>query len=456
MTNREVIRSKVKEENGILKPIRTDKELKQALKSRSVLDQEYVENKEVGDYRTISIDKLNVAVGTNPEVAEDALDVDTIRHTDVIEIEGQKHNVVAAKTTSEILDQMLDGKFQSMGYYVNYSNADSTTVEGRIKNLKPTPIDLPKGRKGVNVQDGMIIASPNINGLKVVTLAEQFDDISYAELVVAVDAMDNLQGYLLEKTLIALNKNGVSVEELLRSQASVGLVKNARRSYERASALEASGDGSILITNEIRNKSRAFADNLNEELQLLPLTGETLEIGFQVFTVEVSTSAARKAQWTSSRSNLSYFDKGKAQGRIERIVGNKRRIPIINELVPESKELAIDFTHRILPIMENATRRQLGLTPLPYKVQFPANIKPTHKSIIDLFDIDPAHAHKVAANMATQANKAVKAAIQGQHVKTIETILSRAYATLNQADKEKSASSDITPESPAKEDKQSD
>lgn len=423
----EKIKSKIKVEEGVLVPNRSEKELLEAEKSRSILEQEYVENDKHADYESIDITDLEVSGA----IKKEDIDVNSIRHTDIILLNGIKHNVVAAKATSEVLDTLVNGKYQAITFYVNMRKSDAENLEGKIRPFLAPPMNIPKGRKALNVEGPFIVVSPEINGFKITALMEILDEQSYDELVNACKMADNLQAYYLCKTLRGLNDAGVDLAELVKSQASVGLVANARKSLERRLAQEESTDGKILITKDIRNRSRQFADKLNEDLQLIPLTRSTFEMGFQVYTLEVSTDPNRKSQWLSSRNNLSYFQKGAAQGRIERIVGNRRTVPVLTEDMPDVVKHCTAYASALLPIMENICRRQLNLPVLDEKYKFP-DLKPDAYSIVDLFNLDPREANMIAANLSTRANKAVIEETKSNKVKTISTVLGNLYNSMFQ------------------------
>lgn len=420
MTVKEKIKSRSVMKDGILTPVRTEKELAEAKKSRTILDQEY-NGVAVGEYSTIKITDLNTAA-TGDEKAEDLVDVNTIRHTDIIKISGIEHNVVALKTTSEVLETIPDGKYQSMSLEVKFTKTEAECLEGQIKGFLPPPMNLPKSRKALNVRGDFIIVEPSINGFKISILAEELSDDSYDKIVKIAEAIDRMQAYYLCKTVKSLAENGIPVEDLIKSQAAVGVVPTARRAFERNMAEEASTDGKILITSEIRDKSARFADKLNEDLQLAPLTRSSFMIGIQVFTIEVSTNPKKKATWLSSRSNLSYFKKGVSQGRIERLVGNKRTIPLMTEDVPEVAKACEGMVNATLPVFENAVRSQLGIDLLKDKYEIP-DYEPEALSIVDLFNYDPVQARKIATKVATIANKAVKEAAKADRTKSIATVL---------------------------------
>lgn len=381
MTVKETIKAKILEENGI-KPKRTKEELEQAKKAKNILEQEFREREE-GDYRTIDLGNLQTtAAGSEDEENGESVNIDSIRHTDAIVIGSKSYNVVAAKTTSEVLDKITDGKYQCISFYVDFRKMDADTLETTLRNFQPSPIDLPRGRKGVEIEDGMIVVTPAINGFKITTLLESIDESSAKRLEELLEWIDCYQGYTLEKTLSTLHSMGVPTEELMTTQATVGLIPKARRIWERKKAKEVSNN---IITPAIRSASRDFAEALNQELSIPSLTGTAIEIGFQIFTVEVSTDPVRKSEWKSKRSNLSYFAKGNTEGRIERVAGNRRRIPVTQSQLEEAKNDMISFIPAVLTRFENVARKQLDYTNMEPVVPLPEKKSAKTKNVVELF-----------------------------------------------------------------------
>lgn len=385
MKIKEKVMSKLEIKDGVLIPKR-DVPVEE---EKSILDQEYVGIDNPGDYRSVRIEDIQTAsVAEAEDVAKGNL-----KHTDVVRIGGKDISVVAAKTITEVLDSLAEGKYQALSFSVNFDKVDSASIETGIRNFRPQDNPLPRGRRGTKIEDGLVVVEPAINGYKITVLMEDISESDYDALTKLMNAIEDSQGYFLEQTIQGLSMKGVPKEELVKNQASIGVVAKARRSYESKMA-----NGSP-ITSEIRNKSAVLANNLNEELNLMPLTGQVVEYGLQVFTVEVTEGTP---DWSSARSNISYFKKGNVSGRIVRIGGCKRKIPILNEMVPEVVSEMTKLAIWTSSLFEEIAIHQLGIEARSSVKDF--NVpKNEHTNVCDLFGIDASEVYSMSKSLFDQA-----------------------------------------------------
>lgn len=421
-TIKEVILSKINiAEDGTVTPNRTAEEAKKISNAESILEKEYTENKDFADYTSVSLTDLADA-GEKKE-QEDAVDPGLIGHTDAIRIKDKVFSVVTAKTATEVLNSLEEGTYMSISFSIEVSKADSGSIEMGTRNFRPNGIRLPRARKSTRLEGNMIVIEPNINGFKVSTFIEELDDKNYNRLVALNNWIEDYQGALLEGVLNELVAMGVPTEVLAKAQSALGIIPKARRLYESKKSRE--GDPSDadygVITEDIRKASGAFATTLNDELDLNPLTNTTIEFGLMVSTIQITKDSATIKEWKSGRSNLSYFKKGACSGRISRLVGSRRKIPVTQNSVKKVMDQLEELIPCVLNVFENIARSQLGINELP-PITLPKSIKNNTANINELFHLDPMITYNFQQDYLNKAVKKLNEEITLDETRKIRSI----------------------------------
>lgn len=276
----------------------------------------------------------------------------------------------------------------AVSFQINISKLDGGSLETGLRNFRPRAANLPRSRKSTRLEGNLVVVEPNINGFKISVFVEDLDDANYKALCNLNNWIEEYQGALLESVLLELQKMGVPVEALAKSQSSLGVIPKARRLFESKVAREGEGETNAtpVITKDIRIRSRAFANELNDALGLEPLTNTTIEFGLQVYTVQVTTNSEVIQNWKSQRSNFSYFSKGEVAGRTNRLTGSKRKIPVTQTSLPGVLSKLESLIPSVLTTFENIARSQLGYK-LVEAVPLPPAIRCQKKNINELFDL---------------------------------------------------------------------
>lgn len=429
MTVREKIQSHIEEKEGKLVPKRTAKELEEAVKEKTVLDQEF-ESRAEGDYTTIGIEGLLTKAAAVPVQDGDSpdLNVQSIRHTDGYLIDGEVVNTLVCKTSTEVLDYLVNGKYMAAKFQVNFRKSDSDAVETGLRDFTPRNYFLPRSRRSTTVRDNMIIVEPNLNGFSITVFIEDLDDISYQELQELITWITGYQGYLLEETIRRLSDLGVPSEELVKSQTTVGLVRKTRNIFEKKKMVQM---GEEHRTAGIVEESSNFANELNDYLALQPLTDTSVEFGVQVFTVEVTDDPLVKGTWTSARRNFSYFQKGNTQGRVNRVGGNVRQIPVVQDMIPDVEKTLWTLIPTTLTRFENAARRQVGYKSLLPNVPLPKEKKARSNNVADLLKVSATDAFKISRSYSEKALQFLQQYLKEDKANKIQSLLTL-FATQSQ------------------------
>lgn len=429
MTVREKIKAQIEEKNNQLVPKRTEEELKEAITEKTVLDQEY-EARTEGDYTSIDISGLLISASENPSENPESqnLDIRSIRHTDGYLINGKIINTLVCKTSTEVLDYLVNGKYMAAKFMVNFRKSDSDTIETGLRDFTPRNYFLPRSRRSTTVRDNMVIVEPNLNGFSITVFVEDLDDVSYKELQELITWITGYQGYLLENTIQKLSAYGVPSDDLVKSQTTVGLVRKTRNMYEQKKMAQMNEDHR---TPGIIEDSAQFANQLNEYLALQPLTDTSVEFGIQVFTVEVTDDPLVKKSWTSSRRNFSYFTKGNTQGRVNRVGGNVRQIPIVQDMVPDVEKTIWSLIPTILTRFENAARRQVGYSILIPDISLPKERKARTANVADLLGVDSGEAFRISRSYSEKALQFLRDSLQEDRANKIQSLLTL-FATQSQ------------------------
>lgn len=430
MDNKEIMNNETKTVRGSIMsrlavsgskvvPVRKDGEV---VEEKTILDQEYIAGKKDAEYKKASLSDM----ASRGEEVEDELDGPNnglIKHTDAYQFGGKEYPVVVCKTSTEVLDSLREGKYMAISFSIDFSRMDSESLETNLKDFQPTHVDLPRRRISNHINpEGMIVVEPSINGFKISCFMEDIDEKTFDSLDNLNQWIEDYQGYLLETTMKLLNSKGVSAESLLRSQISVGLIPRTRRKFESRRALAAGNGESKIITKEIREESRAVAESLNAQLELMPLTSQVVEFGCSVYTLEVTTKSGDSMGWTSSRSNISYFTKGDRNGRIVRITGSKRKIPLVSEMTESVKDCLGALLPVVVTVFENCARAQLKITPLPVP-NYPEEKKCTTKNVLELFDLDGELCQKIEQEYTSKANDFLNSYFKEEESRNIRSLL---------------------------------
>lgn len=417
MTVRKTILSKIKMEGNKAIPVRADGEV---LEEKTILDQEYQGTS--GDkYERASLTDI-AGRGDGAEDEQDGPTNGLVKHTDAYLFGGKEYPIVACKTSTEVLDSLNEGKYMAISFSVNFSRMDSESLETNLRDFQPNHVELPRKRISYNItEEGLIVVEPNINGFKVSCFMEDLDEETYKSLDDLNQWIEDYQGYLLEQTIDKLSKLGVASDDLLKAQICVGLIPRTRHKYESRKALELNPDKRV-ITKEIREESRGIAEALNAELELMPMTNQVVEFGCSVYTLEVTTKSADQMGWTSSRSNISYFTKGARNGRIVRITGSKRKVPLVSNMVQGVKETLESLAPVVVTIFENCARAQLELEQLAIP-NYPESKKCEKKNVLELLELDASVSHQMEAEYTAAANRFLNDHFKNEQTRNISSLL---------------------------------
>lgn len=431
----ETIKKRLTVEGDKVLPNRTEEETKRICDNESLLDKEFVGAAKQVDYTAVKLTDLAGEGEKSESNPEDALDPGLIGHTDAICIGGRTFSVVVAKTATEVLNCLQEGIYMAVSFEINILKLDSGSLETGTRDFRPRAANLPRARKSTRLEDNLVVIEPSLNGFKISVFVEELDDASYETLTNLNDWIEDYQGALLEKVLLELKDMGVPMEALLKSQSSLGVIPKARRLYESKIAREdLSEDETPVITQEIRKKSGQFANTLNDALNLEPLTNTTIEFGLQAYTVQVTKKAEIIKEWKSSRSNLSYFQKGEASGRITRLVGSKRKIPVTQASLPGVMSKLEEMVPNVLTTFENIARSQLNL-PLVDTAPLPKPIKCNKKNINELFNVDPSVTYGYQMEYLAQAREEIEKQLKDQEGKSIISLMEKFTKDSSSSDK---------------------
>lgn len=416
-TVRDTILARVKMDGSKATPIRKDGEV---LEEKTILDQEYNAGTEA-EYKRASLTDI-ASRGDGVEDEQDGPTNGLVKHTDAYLFRGKEYPVVVCKTSTEVLDSLREGKYMAISFSINFSRMDSESLETNLRDFQPSHVELPRKRISNNInEEGLIVVEPSINGFKISCFMEDLDDKTFKSLDELNQWIEDYQGYLLETTMKLLRSKGVRVEDLLKSQICVGLIPRTRQKYESRMALERDPDNRV-ITKEIREQSRAIAEALNAQLELMPLTNQVVEFGCSVYTLEVTTKSADQMGWTSSRNNISYFVKGDRNGRIVRLTGSKRKIPLVSEMTQSVKEVLESLAPVVVTVFENCARAQLGLDQLLVPT-YPETKKCETKNVLELFELDPAASYEMEAEYTAAANEFLNSHFKKEEARNIRSLL---------------------------------
>lgn len=421
-TVREEIKSRLKINGSDVQPNRTEEEAKKAVGVRSILDQEFSSFLSNYDYKSVSLDDLT-GFGEEKESSEAESADNLIGHTDAIEFEGKRYPVIVAKTTTEVLNKLPDGKYMQIQFLVEFHRSDSATLEGKMRDFVPRHADLPKSRVSTKLENGLVVVEPNLNGFKITALMEDLDDVSYHQLDNLNKWIELYQGALLESTLEKMKDRGVDEWDMARSQVTIGLISRARRVFESKKArMEAAEGETPVITPAIRRDSAIFANELNDLLNLLPLTGSTVRFGTQVSIIEVTTDKKISDSWKSARGNFSYFKKGESAGRINRVSGSLRSTPITSEMEEQVARNLSTIIPSVLTIFENVVREQIGIEKLDV-IELPEVREPKTSNIQELFGLDPKELAALEGEYLDRTDREISNHFKNAEVKQIGSIL---------------------------------
>lgn len=416
-TVREAILSRIKMDGAKATPIRQEGEV---IAEQTILDQEYKVGSET-EYRRASLTDI-ASRGDGVEDEQDGPTNGLVKHTDAYSFNGKTYPVVVCKTSTEVLDSLREAKYMAISFSINFSRMDSESLETNLRNFQPSHVELPRKRISNNINnEGLIVVEPSINGFKISCFMEDLDDKTFQSLDELNLWIENYQGYLLETTMRLLQSKGVRVEDLLKSQICVGLIPRTRQKYESRMALDRDPDSRV-ITREIREQSRAIAEALNAQLELMPLTNQVVEFGCSVYTLEVTTKSADQMGWTSSRNNISYFTKGERNGRIVRMTGSKRKIPLVSEMTLGVKETLESLAPVVVTVFENCARAQLGLPQLALP-PYPEEKKCTTENVVELFGLDPSLGYEMEAEYTAAANDFLNSHFKREEARNIRSLL---------------------------------
>jgi len=417
-TVREEILSRIRMEGEQAIPIREDEELQ---KEKTILDQEYKAFEKGSEYKRASLADI-ASRDDGAEDEEDGPNQGLVKHTDAYLFKGKEYPVVVCKVSTEVLDSLNTGKYMAISFFANFSRMDSESLETTLKDFQPSHIDLPRKRISNNInEDGLIVVEPSINGFKISCFMEDLDPDTYKSIDELNQWIEDYQGYLLEETMKLLHEKGVDIDDLLKSQICVGLIPRTRQKYESRKAIE---NGDSVITKDIREKSRAVAEALNAQLELMPLTNQIVEFGCSVYTLEVTQKNATQMGWTSSRKNISYFTKGSVNGRIVRITGSKRKIPLVSEKTAEVKDVLEQLAPVVVTVFENCARAQLGLPKLPVP-NYPDKKKCEKKNVAELFEIGAEKCRQIEDDYTQKANDFLNKYFKSEETRDICSLLGK-------------------------------
>lgn len=417
LTVREVIMSRMKVEGNKVSPVRREGEI---IKEKTILDQEYKANSDAS-YKHVSL----ADIASRGDGVEDELDGpnnNLVQHTDAYLFNGVKYPVVACKTSTEVLDSLKEGKYMAISFKVEFSRMDSESLETNLKDFQPTHVNLPKRRISNNIDDeGFIVVEPSINGFKISCFMEDISEEQFWSLDTLNQWIEDYQGYLLEMTMRNLRAKGVEDKDLIKSQVCTGLIPKTRQKYESFMAMEKDPDRKV-ITKSIRDQSRSIAEALNAQLELMPLTNQVVEFGCSVYTIEVTTKSGDQMGWHSQRNNISYFEKGAGNGRIVRLVGSKRKIPLVSDMTQEVKKTLEYLAPVVVTVFENCARDQLGIEKLSVP-DYPANFKCSTKNIVELTGADPQEVAQMEAEYTMAANSFLNEHFKREESRNIQSLL---------------------------------
>lgn len=421
----ETIKSRLTVDGEKVLPDRTEEETKKICDNESLLEKEFIGAAKQVDYTAVKLTDLAGEGERSESNPEEALDPGLIGHTDAIRVGGETFSVVVAKTATEVLNCLQEGLYMAVSFEINILKLDSGSLETGTRDFRPRAANLPRARKSTRLEDNLVVIEPSLNGFKISVFVEELDDNSYAALMKLNDWIEDYQGALLEKVLLELKDMGVPEEALLRSQSSLGVIPKARRLFESKVAREGlEEDETPVITQDIRKQSGQFANTLNDALNLEPLTNTTIEFGLQAYTVQVTKRAEIIKEWKSSRSNLSYFQKGEVSGRITRLVGSKRKIPVTQVSLPKVMNKLEELVPNVLTTFENIARSQLDL-PLVAVAQLPESIKCEKRNINELFGVDPSVTYGYQMEYLAQAKEEIEKKIKSQEGKSIISLMEK-------------------------------
>lgn len=419
MTVRDAIMARISMEGNKATPIREDGEVQKEL---TILDQEYDADKEA-EYKRATLTDIATRGDGSAEDEQDGPNNGLVKHTDAYLFGGKEYPVVVCKTSTEVLDSLREGKYMAISFSINFSRMDSESLESNLRDFQPSHIELPRKRLSNNVnEEGLIIVEPSINGFKISCFMEDLDDRTFKSIDELNRWIEDYQGFLLEDTMKRLQSKGVPVNDLLKSQICVGLIPRTRQKFESREALKRNPDHPV-ISKEIREQSRGIAEALNAQLELMPMTSQVVEFGCSVYTIEITAKSADQMGWTSSRNNISYFTKGERNGRIVRITGSKRKIPLVAEMTRGVKETLERLAPIVVTVFENCARSQLKLEQLPVPA-YPERKKCSTKNIVELFNIDPMVSFQMESQYTNAANEFLNSHFKSEEARNIRSLLS--------------------------------
>lgn len=448
-TIRDTIKSNIQIQNGEVIPSRSKEQMEQEKKERGILDKEYIQRSD-GAYKTIRPEDMITAASTTSldeeeESKTDNLAVNSVKHTDGYICGGKFHNSIVTKTTTAVLDSIKEGTYDMLKYSIDFKRTDADSMEATIPAFVKNPIDIPRGTASFVYKEIFIAIEPQPNGFYIACLVESIPDKQREALEALEDFTVNLQGYILENTLMGLKSSGISVQDLIRSQLLVGVVPAARKRFERIKAEQerkASGAEKIVITDGIRTLSAEVADDLNAKLQSLPLTGESVTLGLDYKRIAKTINKEIIESWSSKRAGISYFKQGDTYGRIENIRSSRRTIPILADFVPKVISIVKELIPCVIDIFENTARAQVGdypiiaANPLPFEkiIEKDENglervnkkvYTPEHYDVVDLFKYDRVKACKEKMAIMNMARQFVDDKAEKDDQNEIKSLLSK-------------------------------